>query len=243
MSESRLNGIKAWPESERPRERLLSGGPNSLTDAELLAILLQTGIRGKSAVEFSREILNIFGDLQGLSQATLAALLEIRGLGSAKVAQLSAAIELGRRVALPKERTGKLCIKSTQAAQEYFSARLRGLPEEHFRIVYLNRQGRVLEDALITAGSVDKVRPSIRMIVSKAIQLNASSMIAAHNHPSGVAEPSESDKLLTQDLIAATRPMAIRLQDHIIVGESAAFSFADSGLLDELEFDCLAPKP
>ena len=240
---SRSNGIKSWPESERPRERLLSGGPNSLTDAELLAILLQTGMRGKSAVEFAREILNAFGNLQGVSKTTLTALLEFKGLGSAKVAQLSAALELGRRVAIPKNLNNRVFIKGTQAARDYFSARLRDLPEEHFRIAYLNRQGRLLEDVLIAAGSVEAVRPSIRVIVSKAIQVNASAMIAAHNHPSGIAEPSESDKLLTQDLIAATRPLSIKVQDHVIVGENTSFSFAESGLLDELEFDCLAPKP
>lgn len=240
VQQVRANGIKSWPESERPRERLLSYGPNALTDAELLAILLQTGVRGKSAVEFGREILNAFGGLQGVSRATHVALLDLKGLGAAKVAQLAAALEVGRRVALPQVANDQILIKGTQEAYQYFWARLKELPEEHFRIAYLNRRGRLLEDVLIAAGSVDTVQPSLRVIISKAIQVNASALIAAHNHPSGVAEPSESDRLLTRDLIAACQPIGIKVLDHLIITEQKHYSFADSGLLDELKLQVIS---
>lgn len=235
-------GIAEWPEDERPRERLLSRGAHALTDAELLAILLRVGVQGKSAVELGRELLARFGSLQAMMGAPLAAWDGIKGLGSAKLAQLQAALELGRRAALPATRAETI-FKNTGQAGEYFAVRLRGLPDEHFRVAYLNRQGRLLEDALIAERTVDTVRPMIRSIVARALQTNASALIAAHNHPSGAAEPSEADKILTRDLIAACHPIGIKVLEHVIIAEIENFSFADTGLLDELRFDTLAPLP
>ena len=228
------SGIANWPEDERPRERLLSLGPHALTDAELTAILLRVGVSGKSAVELGRQLLQHFGSLQEMMAAPLSNWSGIKGLGKAKIAQLQAALELGRRASLPAKRENTF-LKSTAKVSAYFASRLRGLSNEHFHVAYLNRQGRLLEDALIAEGSVDTVRPIMRTIISKALQNNASALIAAHNHPSGVTTPSEADKTLTAELLAACRPIGIRVLDHIIVGESNAFSFADSGLLDELE--------
>jgi DNA repair protein RadC len=168
-----------------------------------------------------------------MMSAPLAAWDEIKGVGKAKRAQLLAALELGRRAALPTTRE-KISIKSTRQAIDYFSARLRGLPDEHFRVAYLNRQGRLLDDVLIAQGTVDIVRPPIRTIIVRALQTNASALIAAHNHPSGEAEPSESDKALTRDLLTACAPLGIKILDHLVVSESGVFSFADQGLLDEL---------
>lgn len=233
-------GIVSWPEEERPRERLLSRGPQALTDAELVAILIRVGFRGTNAVELGRQILKRFGSLRAMVEAPVLALLDIKGLKGAKASQLVAAMEIARRVAVPRDRK-QLQIKSTQAAADYFRERLRGLAGEQFRVLYLNRRGALLEDALIAEGVVDSVRPSLRGIIARALQANASALIAAHNHPSGAAEPSESDRLLTQDLIAAARPVGLRVLDHVIVAEDAVFSFADSGLLDELELACLAP--
>ena len=144
------SGIAKWPEDERPRERLLSRGPHALTDAELLAILIHVGVQGKSAVELGRELLKRFGSVQGIMSAPLSAWDGIKGFKEAKWAQLRAALELGRRAALPTIRE-KTVIKSTQQAAEYFTARLRGLSDEHFRVGFLNRQGRLLDDALIIA--------------------------------------------------------------------------------------------
>lgn len=159
----------------------------------------------------------------------------VRGKGSAKVAQLQAAMELARRAALPSVGE-KILIKSTKAAA-YFAARLRGLAQEHFRVAYLNRQGRLWEDALLAEGAVDSVNPPLRSLIGRALQANASALIAAHNHPSGAPEPSESDRLLTKDILIATRPLGLRVLDHIIIADGASYSFADSGLLDELALE------
>ena len=233
-------GIASWPHSERPRERLLSSGAQALTDAELVAILIRVGFKGTNAVEMARQLLKQFGSLRAMAEAPVIALMEVKGLKGAKAAQLIAAMEIARRVSVPTKR-GQLVIKSTTAAAEYLRERLRGLADEQFRVLYLNRRNVLLEDALIAQGSVDAVRPSLRNIVARALQVNASALIAAHNHPSGAAEPSESDRMLTQDLIAASRPLKLKVLDHVIVGEETTFSFADGGLLDELELLCLAP--
>lgn len=236
------SGIAGWQENERPRERLLANGAHVLTDAELLAILLRIGVQGKSAVELGRELLQRFGSLQTMMAAPLSAWDGIKGLGTAKKAQLVAALELGRRAALPIDE-GRTTIKSTKQAAAYFQARLRGLSEEHFRVAYLNRKGRLLDDALIANGTVDMVHPPIRTILSRALQLNASAVILAHNHPSGAAEPSESDNDLTRNMIAACHPSGIRVLDHVIIAGNDNYSFADAGLLDTLALDTLSSTP
>ena len=233
-------GIVSWPEEERPRERLLSRGPQSLTDAELVAILIRVGFQGTSAVELGRHLLKRFGSLRGMVEAPVLALLDVKGLKDAKAAQLLAAMEVARRVVVPAKRS-ELQFRSTSAATAYLAERLRGLPDEHFRVLYLNRRNALLDDALIAQGAVDSVRPPLRNIIARALQVNASGLIASHNHPSGAAEPSESDRLLTKDLIAASRPLGLHLLDHVIVGENASYSFSDSGLLDELKLECLSP--
>jgi DNA repair protein RadC len=170
--------------------------------------------------------------------APLEAWQGIKGLGKAKIAQLQAALELARRASLPGNRENRI-IKSTDEAADYFKRKLRGLPKEHFCVAYLNRAGRMLDDYLAAEGTVDNVRPQIRSIISRALQTNASALIAAHNHPSEVAEPTESDRLLTRDLLAACEPVGIKLLDHVIVTEQGHFSFADSGLLDELTLEII----
>ena len=188
------------------------------------------------------ELLKRFGSVQGMMSAPLSAWDGIKGIGNAKLAQVLAALELGRRAALPTIRE-KTIIKSTTQAAEYFTARLRGLADEHFRVVYLNRRGRLLDDALIAKGTVDTVHPPIRSIVARALQTNASALIVAHNHPSGAAQPSDTDKLLTRDLIAACHPLGIKVLEHVIVTENEHYSFADTGLLDRLGLETLAPLP
>jgi DNA repair protein RadC len=226
-------GIVAWPAGERPRERLLRLGAQSLTDAELVAILLRVGMQGTSAVELARQIIEKFGSLRALSEAPLAALLDVKGLKSAKAAQLAAAMEVARRVSLPDARE-RVTIKSTREAAEYLRSRLQGLSEEHFRALFLNRRSALLEDALLAAGSVDQARPPIRLIVTRTLQANASAVIVAHNHPSGSTEASESDRLFTEDLFAALKPIGVKLLDHVIISENSVFSFADSGMMDEI---------
>jgi DNA repair protein RadC len=226
-------GILTWPEGERPRERLLRSGPQSLTDAELVAILLRIGVRGTSAVELARHILKKFGSLRAVAEAPLSALLEVKGLKGAKAAQLVAAIEISRRIALPDSRKS-ITLKSTGDAAAYLRSRLHGLAEEHFRALFLNRRGILLEDALLSVGSVDQARPPLRLIVARTLQANASAVIVAHNHPSGAAQPSESDKLFTEDLYAALKPIRVQFLDHVVVAGDSVLSFADSGIMDEL---------
>ena len=237
---SKSRGIVTWPEGERPRERLLRLGAQSLTDAELVAILLRVGLQGTSAVELARQILKKFGSLRSLSEAPLSALLELKGLKGAKAAQLAAAMEVARRVSLPDSRK-RVKLKSTDDVAGYLQSRLRGLPEEHFRALLLNRRGTLLEDALLSVGSVDRARPPIRLVVARALQANASAMIVAHNHPSGAAEASESDRLFTEDLFAVLTPIGVSLLDHVIVGRDSVFSFADRGLMDEIALSTMAP--
>lgn len=241
---SSSKGIVAWPEGERPRERLLRLGPQALTDAELLAIVLRIGFKGTSAVELGRQLIKEFGSLRAVAEAPLIALRGVKGLqgkDGAKAAQLAAALEIARRIALPDPRE-KVRITCTQEAITRLQKELRGLAEEHFRALYLNRRGVLLDDALLAVGSVDQARPPIRLIVAGALQSNASAVILAHNHPSGMADASESDRLFTADVLAALRPIGIALLDHVVVGGDVAFSFADAGLMAELNFSCLAPE-
>jgi DNA repair protein RadC len=226
-------GIVAWPESERPRERLLRLGAQALTDAELVAILLRVGVRGTNAVELARQILKKFGSLRAVARVPLSALQEVKGLKGAKAAQLAAAIEVARRISLPDARE-RVSLKNTLAVADYLQSRLQGLPEEHFRALFLNRRGTLLEDALLAVGSVDQARPQIRLIVSRALQANASMVIVAHNHPSGTPDASESDRLFTEDLFAALKPIGVKLLDHVVIGEDSVFSFAESGVMDEI---------
>jgi DNA repair protein RadC len=159
--------------------------------------------------------------------------LSVKGLKGAKAAQLTAAIELSRRISLPVARNG-ISLKSTRAAANYLRIRLQGLSEEHFRALLLNRRGALLEDSLLVVGSVDQAKPPIRSIVARALQANATAIIVGHNHPSGAAEASESDRLFTEDLYAALKPIGVRLLDYVIIGSDSDFSFADNGLMDEI---------
>lgn len=236
MPSRKPSGIAKWPEDERPRERLLTRGAQALTDAELVAILLRVGVQGKDAVTLARELLTKFGSLQGMMTAPLSAWDDIKGVKGAKLAQLQAALEIGRRTAIPTVRE-KTFIKSTTQAAVYFAARLRGLPHEHFRVAYLNRLGRVLDDALIAEGTVDCVRPPVRVIVTRALQTNASTLLLAHNHPSGSAQPSRADQSLTREVLWACRPLGLHVLEHVIVSENGEYSFAESGLLDQLTLE------
>lgn len=237
LNETKSKGIVSWPEGDRPRERLLRQGPHSLTDAELIAILLRVGIKGVNAVELARQILKKFGSVRALLDAPLSALLEIKGLKGAKAAQLVAAMELARRTSLPDSRQ-RIIFKKAKESAEYFRSRLQGLTEEHFRALLLNRRGVLLEDTLLAVGSVNKAGPSIRLLVSRALSANASAVIVGHNHPSGLSEPSESDKLFTEELFKVFTSIGVKLLDHVIVGDGSVFSFADSGLMDEILLSC-----
>ena len=229
-TKTKSKGIASWPEEERPRERLLSKGAQALTDAELVAILIRVGFKGTSAVDLARDLLKQFGSLRAMVEAPVIALLDVKGLKGAKAAQLLAAMEIARRVSVPSRR-GELVIKSTRAAADYLRERMRALADEQFRVLYLNRRNALIQDALIAQGAVDSVRPPLRSIVARALQVNASGIIAAHNHPSGVAEPSQADREITTQLKQALQLIDVRVLDHFIVGGGTPTSLATRGML------------
>src|SRR5882672_9844913 len=222
--------ISDWPAGERPRERLLALGPASLADAELLAILLRTGVRGKSAVDLARELLGQFGSVSALLEARPASLGEIPGLGSAKLAQLKAALELARR-ALREELASRDALSSPRAVRDYLRLQLGGREQEVFVVLLLDAQHRVIACEELFQGTLTQTSVYPREVVRCALKHNAAAVIFAHNHPSGVAEPSHADEILTRSLKSALSLVDIQVLDHFIVAGSRTMSFAERGLL------------
>ena len=226
--------IVNWPEDDLPREKLLKHGAHTLSNAELLAILIRTGVKGSSAVDLGRELLRKFKTLRQMSGADVAEFWEIKGLSTAKIAHIKAAVELGRRM-MSEERALDGSIHSSSDVADYLMPHLRDLKHEVFKTVLLDRGNSVLEVADIGEGDVAKTEPSIRKIMLRAAQAYAAGLIAVHNHPSGDPTPSEQDKILTRDLVIAGRVMEIRVFDNLIIGDGRYFSFADEGLIEEYE--------
>ena len=226
--------IVNWPEEDRPREKLLKRGADTLSNAELLAIMIRTGIKGSSAVDLAHQLLRRFKTLRQMSGADVAEFREIKGLSTAKIAHLKAAVELGRRM-MSEERALDRPIHSSSDVADYLMPLLRDLKHEVFKVVLLDRGNNVLEVADVDEGDVAKTAPSIRKIMLRAAQAYAAGFIAVHNHPSGDPTPSEQDKILTRDLVIAGRAMEIRVFDHLIIGDGRYFSFTDEGLIEEYE--------
>ena len=222
--------ITDWPASERPRERLLQRGPEALSDAELLAIFLRTGVTGKSAVDVARGLLARFGGLRELLSASREALCEAPGLGAAKYAQLQAALEIGRRH-LGEKLVRGAALNSSLDTKHYLQAQLRDRESEVFCCLFLDNRHRVLAFEELFRGTLNGTAVYPREIVKRALKLNAAAVILAHNHPSGVAEPSRADELLTSRLKEALTLVDVRLLDHLIVGDGETVSFSERGLL------------
>jgi DNA repair protein RadC len=222
--------ITDWPLQERPRERLLALGPASLADAELLAILLRTGIKGKSAVDLARQLLGRFGSVGGLLDAGSTSLGETPGVGTAKLAQLQAALELARR-ALKEEISLRNALSSPRAVRDYLRLALAGREQEVFVVMLLDAQHRVISSEELFRGTLTQTSVYPREVVKCALKHNAAAVIFAHNHPSGVAEPSHADEILTRSLKAALALVDIQVLDHFIVAGSRTMSFAERGLL------------
>ena len=222
--------IRDWPVHERPRERLLECGADALSDAELLAIFLRTGRRGSSAVTLAREAMVRFGDLRALLEADLEQYTEQSGLGPASFVQLRAALELTRRYQLIRLKRAAQ-ISSPRAAQEYLQLRLRHLQYEVFVCLYLDSQHALIDAEEMFRGTIDGASVYPREIVKRCLSLNAAAVIFAHNHPSGVAEPSQADQRLTQRLQQALATVDIRVLDHLVIGDGETVSFAETGLL------------
>jgi len=219
-----------WPEAERPREKLLSQGPTALSDAELLAIFLRTGTPGQTAVELARELLSEFGSLRGLLQANRQQLCAARGLGPAKFAQLQAVLELARRHLGERLQRGDLLL-NPEATRRYLITTLGDLPHEVFCCLFLDTRHRLICYEELFQGTIDGASVHPREVVRRALHHNAAAVILAHNHPSGVAEPSDADQRITRRLKQALQLVDIRVLDHLVVGDRTAMSFAEHGLL------------
>lgn len=223
--------ITDWPEDERPRERLLAQGAAVLSDAELLAIFLRVGMPGKSAVDLARELIAHFGSLTKLFGASLEAFSAIPGMGPAKYAQLQAVLEMSKR-ALSEEMKARNAFSTPGAVRDYLRLNLAGLPHEVFFALWLDAQNRLIVGEELFRGSLTQTSVYPREVVKKALWHNAAAVVLAHNHPSGVAEPSSSDEHLTRELRQALALVDVRVLDHFIVaGASQPLSFAERGLL------------
>jgi DNA repair protein RadC len=221
--------ISDWPAAERPRERLLTQGAAALSDAELLAVLLRTGMRGKSAVQLARELLERFKGLAGLLGAG-EALDRVKGLGAAKRAQLAAAVELARR-SIQEELKAGAALTSPGAVRDYLRLALGARPHEVFICIWLDAQHRAIRIEEAFHGTLTQTSVYPREIVKAALAHNAAAVIFAHNHPSGVAQPSQADELLTRNLREALALIEVKVLDHFIIAGSQAISFAERGLL------------
>lgn len=222
--------ITDWPENERPREKLLQKGASSLSDAELLAIFLRTGMPGRSAVDLARDLLGRFGCLTALFAAGEKEFCQMPGMGAAKYAQLQAVLEMARR-ALGEEIAERDALSSPQAVRDYLRLRLQALPHEVFMALFLDAQNRVIAAEELFRGTLSQTSVYPREVVKRALHHNAAAVIFSHNHPSGAAEPSGSDQMLTQALKNALALVDIKVLDHFIVAGGASLSFAERGLL------------
>lgn len=222
--------ITDWPAQDRPREKLLQRGATALTDAELLAIFLRTGTQGKTAVDLARELLTEYRSLQALLNADQKRFCQSLGLGAAKYAQLQAVLEMARRHFNEVLQHGDV-LTSPEVTRAYLSAQLRGYRHEVFACLFLDNQHRVIQWEELFRGTIDGASVYPREVVKQALHHNAAAVIFAHNHPSGVAEPSQSDRLITDKLKAALNLLDIRVLDHFIVGDGMPYSFAEHGLL------------
>jgi DNA repair protein RadC len=222
--------ILDWPENERPREKLLARGAHALSDAELLAIFLRTGLPGRSAVDLARDALRAHGSVRALASAGLEEFCATRGLGPAKWAQLRAALEIARRV-LAEGLPARQALSDPAATRRYLSAWLRDRDREVFAALFLDSQHRVVSAEELSHGTLDAASVYPREVVKRALALRASAVIFAHNHPSGVSEPSSADRLLTERLKQALALVDVRVLDHFVVGEGVPTSFAERGWL------------
>ena len=223
--------ITDWPADERPRERLLAQGPAALSDAELLAIFLRVGVKGKSAVDLARDLIGNFGSLNRLFAASQADFSAIHGMGPAKYIQLQAVLEMARRTLGEEMRQGTF-FSSPGAVRDYLRLHLASLPYEVFFAIWLDAQNRLIVAEELFRGTLTQTSVYPREVVKTALKHNAAAVILSHNHPSGRAEPSRADELLTRELKQALALIDVRVLDHFIVaGQSQPLSFAERGLL------------
>ena len=222
--------ITDWPAAERPREKLLELGASALSDAELLAIFLRVGVVGKSAVDLARDLLTRFGSLTGIFAASQADLSQVHGIGASKYVQLQAIFEMSRR-ALNEQMQVKDMLSSPQQVRDFLCLKLGGLSREVFVVLFLDAQNRMIMSEEMFSGTLTQTSVYPREVVKKALHHNAASVIFAHNHPSGIAQPSQADELITKQLKQALALVDVRVLDHFIVAGNTTFSFVERGLL------------
>ena len=221
-------GIKDWPEQQRPRERLISQGARALSDPELLAVFLRVGVRGKSAVELGRDLLQHFGSINALFGASLGQFSAVHGLGPAKFAQLQAVMELAQRAIGEQLAAGEL-LGSPDAVRQYLRMHLGRQRHESFLVLFLDVKNRLIACKEMFSGTLTHTSVYPREVVKAALAHNAAAVLLAHNHPSGVAEPSEADLLLTRALVQALGLVDVRVLDHFVVAGPHVHSFAEHG--------------
>jgi DNA repair protein RadC len=222
--------ITDWPLAERPREKLLAQGVSALSDAELLAVFLRVGVSGKSAVDLGRDLLQQFGSLTRIFSASQVELSQVRGMGLSKYVQLQAIFEMSRR-ALKETMQGQDALSSPQHVRDFLCLKLASLPYEVFMVLFLDAQNKLISADEMFRGSLRQTSVYPREVVKQALHHNAVSVILAHNHPSGLAQQSQADELITQQLKQALALIDVRVLDHFIVAGNATFSFAERGLL------------
>lgn len=222
--------ISGWPEGERPREKLAERGPQALSDAELIAIILTSGAPGASALAVARELLLRFSGLRQLFAADPEAVCAVPGVGPGKHARLQAGLELGRRCLAEPLRRGAV-LDGPGAVKGLLEARLRDRPYEVFCCIFLDNRNRVIRLEELFRGTIDGASVHPREVVRQALALNAAAVILAHNHPSGIAEPSQADEFITRRLTSALALVDIRVLDHLVIGDGTTVSFAERGLL------------
>ena len=222
--------LKDIPADARPREKLLANGAGALADAELIALLLRTGLKGLSVLQLAQQLLDQFGGIQGLLHAQTDDLTRIKGLGPAKRAEIAAVIELARR-ALVQQLAERPVFDAPAKVKHYLRLQLGGRGFEVFAVMFLDAQNRLLRLEEMFRGTLTQTSVYPREVVKRALELHAGALILAHNHPSGAAEPSKADEYLTQTLKAALQLVDVRVLDHLVVGRNEVVSFAERGLL------------
>jgi len=223
--------IVNWPEDERPREKLIKFGADKLSDTELLAILLRVGSSGKSAVDMARELINQFRTFRNIDSKSFAE-LKRKGLGIAKIAQIKAAIEIGKRF-LKEKSLSKIKIKTSKDIVDYFIPYMRDMKKEIFKAVLLDGKNKIIKDATLSEGTLTKSIVHPREVIKEAIAESASALVLIHNHPSGEPQPSQDDIEITNRIISACELVGIRVLDHVIIGDNNYFSFFNEGLIKE----------
>lgn len=231
----RRNAIREWPEDDRPREKILNNGPTSLSDAELLAIILRFGGSGYSAVDLGREVLSYFGGFRHMADADITEFHKIKGLGLAKIASLIATVEIARRF-WAESISPTTAIKTAEQVATLLGPHLRDLKHEVFDVLLLNGKRHSLGTIRLDEGTTTETNIYVREIMAIALQRRAASIVLVHNHPSGDPAPSKSDIQLTRRALFAGKVMDIKVQDHVIIGSSTYYSFADQGTIEKFEY-------